>query len=180
MFIYVITNTVNGMQYVGQTINPINYRWNQHKKEASNCTYLSHAIKFYGESVFKVDIVAETDSIASLNALETQYIHSLNTLAPFGYNLTTGGDNKSLSDVTKTRISQSSIGKRMSQAARQKMSINKRGSKSPTNKLRESDVRTIRNRLATGERQVDIAKSYNVSKTTINRISKNKDWAWLD
>ncbi len=54
-------------------------------------------------------------------------------------------------------------------------SINK-GSDNGRAKLNESDVRAIRERLKTGQKHIDIAEIFNVSKETISSISSNRNW----
>jgi hypothetical protein len=50
------------------------------------------------------------------------------------------------------------------------------GSKHGGSKLNEVEVIKIRRRYELGERQVDIARDYNVNKTTINVIVHRKKW----
>lgn len=98
--IYIITNLINNMQYVGQTTRTIQQRFSGHKNTAKNNTdntYLHRAMNKYGIENFKVDKIASIncDSIEELseqlNYLEIMYIAEYNTLAPNGYNLTKGG-----------------------------------------------------------------------------------------
>ena len=105
--IYLITNTINNTQYVGQTLThrknrnkyrPFGYigRYNDHISEAicntkkKQCTYLNNAIRHYGKESFKVDLILNC-SKEELDIYEEQYIKHHNTLYPNGYNLTKGG-----------------------------------------------------------------------------------------
>lgn len=93
--IYCITNTVNGRQYVGQTTKEIKRRWGQHQTAAmvQNRPYpICHAIRKYGAPAFDVEILDVASDRADLNAKETHWISAMNTKAPNGYNLTTGGE----------------------------------------------------------------------------------------
>jgi len=45
--------------------------------------------------------------------------------------------------------------------------------------LSAKNVRDIRHRLKEGETQISIAKSYGVCKSTVGKISSNKNWHWL-
>lgn len=45
--------------------------------------------------------------------------------------------------------------------------------------LSAEDVRNIRKRISNGETQVSIAELYGVCKSTIGKISNNKNWHWL-
>lgn len=52
-----------------------------------------------------------------------------------------------------------------------------RGEKSGTNKLKESDVLDIRNRVLLGEQQKKIALEYNISPSTVLKIKKKLIWS---
>lgn len=56
----------------------------------------------------------------------------------------------------------------------------RRGERSPSAKLNETQVRTIIGRLAKGERQTDIAREYNVTNQLIWRIANNKCWKHIE
>ena len=47
-------------------------------------------------------------------------------------------------------------------------------------KLMPRDIRRIRERLATGEVQSDVAKSYGVSRSLITHIKSGVSWQWLE
>jgi group I intron endonuclease len=100
----------SGKSYIGITKN-YDQRCNNHKNIHSPCTAFSNAIKKYGWDSFMHEIVAEGLTIEEANTLETQTIVECNTLAPFGYNLTTGGGIKVVSDLTRSRLSQSRKGR---------------------------------------------------------------------
>jgi group I intron endonuclease len=113
-YIYLITNTVNGKKYVGQTLEKdINTRWKQHKNQEKNTLgrYLSNAYIKYGIKSFKFQIICVTFDDAC-NELEEFYIQKYNSLVPNGYNLKAGGKNskhhpdtiKKMSDTLKGRV----------------------------------------------------------------------------
>lgn len=54
-----------------------------------------------------------------------------------------------------------------------------RGSKNPTSKLTEEDVAIISKRIKNKDRLVDIAKDFNVGKTTISEIKAGRSWSHL-
>ncbi len=87
--IYLITNKVNGMQYVGQTIHKLKHRIEHHKRY--NKSYLGNAIKSYGWENFEVAILEECNSPEELDEREIFWIKKLNCKIPNGYNLTDGG-----------------------------------------------------------------------------------------
>lgn len=88
--IYVITNLVNGKQYVGQSIEP-NHRFISHISRAktnSDNTIIHSAISKYGAENFKLEIVEWTEDY---NNAEQYWITKLNTISPNGYNMLEGG-----------------------------------------------------------------------------------------
>ena len=62
-YIYVITNKINGKQYVGKTINTIEERFKQHLRDSNKVTLeqrpLYKAIKKYGKENFSVSLLEE-------------------------------------------------------------------------------------------------------------------------
>ena len=93
--IYIITNLINGKQYIGQS-NDIEYRWIQHKRSAISKhkrSRLISAFKKYGIDNFKFEIL-ELCSPNELDTKEIQYIAQYNTYNN-GYNMTIGGDGQS-------------------------------------------------------------------------------------
>lgn len=112
--IYVITNTVNNKQYVGQTLshrkNKGKYRpfgslgrFKDHVSEAicntkkKQCSYLNNAIRKYGPNAFIFKMIQRCP-IQELDEMETLYIKKYNTTFPFGYNLTPGGKTAKIDD----------------------------------------------------------------------------------
>lgn len=133
-YIYVITNTINGMKYVGQTNNPYS-RWKRHISTAKNksCTfksYLYSAMEKYGIINFTFEVI-EICSLNLVNEREIFWIQKLNTNVPYGYNITKGGgalyqeDNpfygKQHSEETKKKISQKNKGRKWTEKQRKKM-----------------------------------------------------------
>ena len=96
--------TLNDQQYVGQT-NDTYRRFISHRSSSSGCIYIRDAIKSYGWENTKVDILLVDLTLEEANRLETHYIDILGTLAPGGYNLTRGGDNREFSEDSKKKMS---------------------------------------------------------------------------
>jgi group I intron endonuclease len=93
--IYLVTNTVNGKQYVGKTTTSLARRWQAHKSRGKrNGTSAIHcAILKYGSDNFEIKSLRDDVDIESeLNELEIEYINVLGTKAPNGYNLSDGGE----------------------------------------------------------------------------------------
>jgi group I intron endonuclease len=104
MLIYRITNKVNDKRYIGQTIQSLQRRFNQHCKGKS---VLSSAIRKYGKDNFIVEELAIAKSLEELNGLEKQYIIENNCIAPLGYNLQKGGNTAKATENTKKKLSAS-------------------------------------------------------------------------
>jgi hypothetical protein len=92
----------NGKKYVGQTIRTLHERWNDHVKTSRNPrskgynSVVYRAMRFHGVGniVHRVleEITAEPSVVQSiLNEKEIQWIATLNTMTPNGYNATSGG-----------------------------------------------------------------------------------------
>ena len=94
MIVYLATNTVNGMQYVGATIN-FEKRVREHIRAAERNKgtkgSLAEAIKKFGKDVFDFAKVDQAKSLRSLSKKEACSISKMKTLAPEGYNLNPGG-----------------------------------------------------------------------------------------
>ena len=54
-YIYLITNKINGKQYIGQTVKTVQKRWSRHLADSKNFDfYFYKAIRKYGKENFKV------------------------------------------------------------------------------------------------------------------------------
>lgn len=90
--IYKITNTINGKNYIGQSID-IEDRWRKHRTPDKSCLEypLYRAFKKYGYSNFSFDILEECTR-EELNDKEIYYIEYYDSFGKSGYNATKGGD----------------------------------------------------------------------------------------
>jgi group I intron endonuclease len=112
-YIYLITNKVNGKQYVGQTIcKDVESRWRQHKWHSNRNlgTYISNAFKKYAIENFKFQIICICFD-EDCNQYEEEYIVKFNTISPNGYNLESGGNNHKCHSETKKKLSEMNKGK---------------------------------------------------------------------
>ena len=146
--IYRIWNISNGMSYIGQTVN-LHKRISRHLNAQSGSPYLCNAIKKYGKDKFKYEILEANVDESHLDKLEILYIRFFNSVHPYGYNLTKGGDgvrgikhspeirakigdasrNREHSPETRTKISMALKGKKRSPEAIAKTIEGKRGYK---------------------------------------------------
>lgn len=98
MWIYKITNTINGKVYVGKT-NNLKRRIAEHWR-GRHVGAIARAFKKHGRESFIfwiLEIGVETEE--TLNALEAKWIHALHSHgSENGYNMTMGGDGSVFSD----------------------------------------------------------------------------------
>ena len=93
MCIYKITNKLSGKSYIGQSRGKVGSRWGKHIR-GENRTYNSAihaAISKHGVKNFEFLVIDFCETIEQLDYKEQLYIKQLGTLAPNGYNITTGG-----------------------------------------------------------------------------------------
>lgn len=90
--VYLVTNTVNGKQYVGKTTDRLVRRWLHHcnGRDVAH-SLIDAAIQKYGEEAFTLEMIEESDDEGILYEMEAFCIAELNTRTPHGYNLTDGG-----------------------------------------------------------------------------------------
>ena len=94
MYIYVITNKLNGKIYIGQTINSVETRFKEHCRKHN--TLIDRTIHKYGKENFMFEILDTAETLEQLNELERYYISlSDSTNRDVGYNLCKGGNNTS-------------------------------------------------------------------------------------
>jgi group I intron endonuclease len=92
MIIYKITNRINGKVYIGQTKQSLQKRWNNHCCKNSHCSILHSAIKKYGAENFTVEQIDVACSKEELDKKEIFWIAQFNSVAPNGYNISSGGN----------------------------------------------------------------------------------------
>lgn len=132
--IYLITNTVNGKQYVGQTLQSLKRRWQSHRAAVSGASDLAihRAIRKYGHESFTIEVVAESyepflDTVEKLAIWSYQSHTSQN-----GYNMTAGGDDRAmLSEESRQKLVAWATGRKRSDEACAKHSAALKGKKRP-------------------------------------------------
>lgn len=107
-YLYEVTNLINGKVYVGQHItNNINDGYLGSGKA------IKAAIKKYGKSSFKKEILLFANSPESLNILEKMAVPLWWAELPTNYNLVEGGGSGArMTEIVRQKISKSRSGKR--------------------------------------------------------------------
>ncbi|MBV5347783.1 GIY-YIG nuclease family protein [bacterium] len=95
MQIYQIINTITSKSYIGKSSNYIK-RFERHKSNAKrkiNRRFYD-SINHHGVDNFKLVLIEDLGDVTAkvLNERESYWIKHFNTMIPFGYNMTSGGD----------------------------------------------------------------------------------------
>lgn len=88
--IYKITNIQNNKVYIGQTIRPVEYRFNRHINDALHNildTHFARAIRKYGPQNFKLQVIDNAETQDELNQKEQHWIRFYDSVNK-GYNET--------------------------------------------------------------------------------------------
>ena len=170
MFIYKITNKINGKVYIGKTKLPIEDRFKKHIKCAENRVnrHLYDAMNHYGYENFEMCLVESCDGESVLSERETFWIKEYNSQSPVGYNMTVGGDGgntlQSWSEKDKIglwgRQAKTRTGVKKSEHAKQNMS--------KAAKIRESNVSESKRKEITDKISSTLKRKYKSGELTAN------------
>lgn len=176
--IYKLTDTRNGMEYIGQhNGNNKNYftggtiAWNIRKK--------------FGKSIFKREIIVEGNfNQLLLDELERHYIRLYATKAPLGYNLTDGGRDGQSSghahtEESRGKISKAHKGKKKSKIHRERLSLARKGKSFPNSHSKTIYTFVHRDGLIENCTQQELKKKYNlknVSAVVIGAVKSIEGW----
>ncbi|MEN9918900.1 MAG: Enterococcus phage [Bacteroidota bacterium] len=107
-YVYKITNNINNKVYIGKT-NNLAKRFKQHvSKRNKHVSIIKRAIQKHGEKNFSFEKIYEHKDEAVIIAKEYEFINSLNTLLPNGYNiLNRQNERLSFDESTKKKLSNS-------------------------------------------------------------------------
>ena len=195
--IYLITNLVNGKQYVGQTTFSLRVRFQRHLNNARHPgkkdAYFYRALRKYGKHNFEISLLCSCGSKSELDLMEDLYIALYDTLnSEVGYNCRRGGANGKFSEESKKRCSESkkglkyrprkvasprgadhpSFGRKATPESRQKMSDSRKGDKSYKYRKDVSTEDLIR--LYETHTTRDIGKIFNIDPSTVgDRLKKS-------
>ena len=123
MYVYLITNLVNGKKYVGQTIRTVGLRFRSHCWPSTRTNMpITLAIRKYGKENFKVEVLEVCRSQEELDEREIHHATGLNAFAPHGYNLRAGNGRGCMTDELKQRIREKALGRKVSDETRSRLS----------------------------------------------------------
>lgn len=169
MFIYKITNLLNGKIYVGKTVQPLNKRFAKHK--ISRPGYVSHitrAINKYGEDNFTIESIHNAKEGEDLFELEKYYIKLLGSRSPNGYNMTDGGEGNNggvFPESAKKILRDKNLGKKLSKETKKKIGDSGRGKK-----------RSEEFKIRLSESRKGVPRPPSVSKRTSEFMKGHKYW----
>jgi group I intron endonuclease len=182
--IYQIKNLVNGKIYIGQSLN-VKYRLNGHlsslKRNKHENYHLQNSFNVYGENQFSFSVI-EYCEVDNLDEREKFWINQFKSMVhQNGYNFEGGGnENKIVSEETR----QKKMGKNNPMYGIPKTEewyrIIKIKNRANSDLLNEKDVSIIKNELASGVSQRELANRYKVTLAAINKIVKCKNWYWVE
>jgi group I intron endonuclease len=132
MHVYLVLCLITGKGCVGQTRNPIRYRWRKHLTDATKGEHwaLHRAMRKYGGENFAVIRLGTVATLDELNKLEAESITKYNTLIPSGYNMTRGGEGYEWTDEARVNLSKALTGRKrkpFSEEHRRNIGLSKRG-----------------------------------------------------
>lgn len=106
-YIYKITNTINGKNYIGYTCNPKS-RWASHKSESKSCRSkqnIHKAMAKHGVENFTFQVLLEhEDKEYVLKTMEDKFIQEYNAMGPYGYNMAPGGGGGGSKSIPTRRL----------------------------------------------------------------------------
>jgi group I intron endonuclease len=114
-YIYLVTNLLNGKEYVGQTINP--------KNKAGHGKLLTKSYIKHGKENFTYETICSgLDNKAILNFAERFWIKVIDCRVPNGYNIEHGGSSKDrVSAETRKKLSIVGLGRKHSEETKAKI-----------------------------------------------------------
>lgn len=127
--VYIITNTVNDMKYVGVTSQSLKERFRQHKASAMlRCSksLIHQAMREYGIDNFEIHLIEDDIPENQAEEAEIKYVQQYDTYYAHGngYNMTLGGYGTHgyiVTDEARCKISESGIGRKYSDERNEKL-----------------------------------------------------------
>jgi group I intron endonuclease len=199
---YKITNSINGLVYIGITSKSIEERWRLHKNWAAwKKPYVLHAaIRDFGALNFVIEHIASAKTFEDLRELEKQLIKQYNSLTPNGYNKTSGGQGvlgykhteasrKIMSEKSKAfgprtmpreaieRSRTARIGKKRTEEQKKLISVNRIGKgllNDAARKYAKEIVQKALELIDLGTKQIDIVKITGLSQSYVSNLKTGK------
>jgi group I intron endonuclease len=134
--VYCITHVETGRQYIGKSVD-IERRWAEHRSARTGWA-IGHAIRKYGAGEFSFEILERCDSDSEALAAEKYWIEWYGSVAPVGFNLTSGGDGAVPSEETRKRMSVALTG-RPGRPHSEEDKAKMRGKRAPHSKPRSAE-----------------------------------------
>lgn len=206
--IYVIKNIKNNKLYVGKTIKDFEKRWKEHVDDLEAGKHynkhLQRAWDKYGKNNFTFSVLEEIENDNTI--LEQQEVYWIKQLDSKrnGYNQTDGGNGavgfvhshetkmrisslakerakkSPMSNETRTKISNSKIGKKLSDEIKQKMSESKKGSNNSFYGKSHSDETKLKISLSKKGKSINSHPDYNGAKNPrFNKKRKNTSSTYM-
>jgi group I intron endonuclease len=187
--IYQIRHLASGKRYIGSAagLRGIDGRWAAHKSllksREHHSVHLQRAWNKYGSDAFVFEVLLYCEA---KDCLFYEQI-ALDCYKP-EYNICNIAGNtlgRSMSKIAKLRMRKSHLGKKHSDATKNKMSVaqignkNCAGEKNGGSKLTAEKVVEIRLRLTNGEKPRSLARDFGVSSATISDIKFNRSWCHI-
>lgn len=181
--IYCIQSILSKKVYIGQSVDvKRRLQWHEcllKKNKHENSMLQNYCNKYWIHNLeFKI---IEKCSIDLLDEREIFWINKFDSMKRnLGFNRESGGNlGKKYSEeriLSLTGKCNPMYGKKWTDSQREKIVMANRGN---SKVLNESDVNKIKENLANGISQSEIAKKYNVKFSTINKIMKCVNWSWV-
>jgi group I intron endonuclease len=130
--VYVAVCRLNGKRYVGMTSGTLSKRRGGHatrSRDLRRTEAFPSALRKYGVDSFDWHVVADGLSLDEAQLLEIQTITRMNTKAPAGYNLASGGRVHTWHPDSKAKASESRKGYVRTEASKEKQAASRRGKK---------------------------------------------------
>ncbi|MCZ2224529.1 MAG: GIY-YIG nuclease family protein [Chitinophagales bacterium] len=113
IYLYKITNLLDGKIYIGQSVNP-SKRWRDHiyysKRNNKYRQYIHHAMNKHGIENFNFEVIAGCRTQEDADYTEDQLMIQYNSKnSEFGYNLTSGASNGGHSEETKQKLREATL-----------------------------------------------------------------------
>jgi group I intron endonuclease len=192
MYVYKITNTINGKVYIGKTTMPrVNDRWKDHRRKLRIGqhvnVHLQRAYNQYGIENFAYEVLEEHSCKEAL--LESEMVNIIRYRScnrDFGYNMTFGGEGSEMTPEVRAKISKFAstrtgeknpfFGKTHSPEVRQILSASSTG-RVPSEKARQKMSKAGKGRKKTTEHNSKIGQALK-GKPKSEQAKLNMKLAW--